>query len=135
MTKRATSFVFPKGFLWGTATSAHQVEGNNTSSDWWHWEHAAKNRKQSGVAVNQYNLFKQDFLLAKALHNNAHRLSLEWSRLEPIEGSFSKKEIAHYKNVLRTLKKQGFTTFVTVHHFTNPQWFSLKGAFEKRRNI
>ena len=32
------SFHFPRGFLWGTATAAHQVEGNNTNNNWWKWE-------------------------------------------------------------------------------------------------
>src|SRR3989338_1879443 len=68
---------FPEGFLWGAATSAHQVEGNNINSDWWDWE--MKNQppeKRSGAACDQYRLFEQDFDLAKSLNHNAHRLSI-----------------------------------------------------------
>lgn len=122
---------FPKDFLWGAATSAHQVEGNNTQSDWWQWEmdHQPE-EKRSGAAVDQYHLYKEDFALARELNHNAHRLSIEWARIEPVEGQFNQAEIDHYKQVLKNLKDQGFTVMLTLHHFTNPLWFSQKGGWE-----
>lgn len=126
---------FPKDFLWGTATAAHQVEGNNIHSDWWVWEQSGGGAEPSGRASNQYELYKEDFQLAKSLNNNAHRLSLEWARLEPEKGKFSLKEVAHYRDVLKTLKDLGLVTFVTLHHFTNPQWFAKLGGFSRRKNL
>ncbi|MDD5166578.1 MAG: family 1 glycosylhydrolase, partial [Candidatus Omnitrophica bacterium] len=71
---------FPQGFFWGAATSAHQVEGNNTNNDWWEWEKRAGLKEVSGDACRHYQLYRQDFDLAVELNHNAHRLSLEWSR-------------------------------------------------------
>ncbi|HUW24548.1 MAG TPA: glycoside hydrolase family 1 protein [Patescibacteria group bacterium] len=127
--------VFPPGFLWGTATAAHQVEGNNIHSDWWEWEQAGGGTEPSGQACGQYELFSKDFNLIKKLHNNAHRLSLEWARLEPKCGWFDPQEVKHYRKVLSSLKKRGIKTFVTLHHFTNPSWFAQKGGFVKRANL
>ena len=96
---------FPKGFLWGSATSAYQVEGGCTNNDWWEFE------KINGLVANgdrtfrnsdHYHLFEEDFELAQSLNLNAHRLSIEWSRLEPREGEWDEKEIAHYKAVFQS---------------------------------
>jgi beta-glucosidase len=125
-------YVFPEDFDWGTATSAHQIEGNNTNSDWWAWENEppkdrGSQREPSDGACDSYNRYEEDFDLCKKLNNNAVRLSIEWARIEPEEGKFSKKELDHYREVLKAAKKRGLQTFVTLHHFTNPLWFSKKG--------
>jgi len=125
---------FPKNFLWGAATSAHQVEGNNTNSDWWEWERDPGLVQPSGEACRHYELYKQDFDLAQGLGHNAHRLSLEWSRIEPQEGVFSDKELRHYRDVLIALKERGLQALVTLHHFTNPIWFSRIGGWENKKS-
>lgn len=139
--------VFPKGFLWGSAVSAHQVEGNNTNSDWWAWENSEKRIRalkqkgkdpqnfRSGRACDFYNRYKADFDLAKSLNHNAFRLSIEWARVQPQQGQFSDHELQHYKDVLQAAKSHGLKTFVTLHHFTNPFWFAQIGGFEKRENV
>ncbi len=124
---------FPRNFLWGAASSAYQVEGNNANSDWWHWEKAVGLEETSGDACRHYELFKQDFDLAKSLHHNAHRLSVEWSRIEPEEGKFSQKEINHYIEVIAYLRQLGIEPLVTLHHFTNPLWFAKLGGWENRK--
>lgn len=124
------TFKFPKGFLWGTATSAFQVEGNNIHSDWWEWEQINQPpAKRTGMAANEYSLYEEDFDLAKNLSHNAHRLSLEWSRIEPVAGVFLQKEIDHYKKVLAALKKRGLLVMLTLHHFSNPAWLAQKGGW------
>ncbi len=65
---------FPKNFIWGAATAAYQVEGQNANSDWWHWEKRA-GKENSGDACRHYELYEKDFDLAQGLHHNAHRLS------------------------------------------------------------
>ena len=102
---------FPKDFLWGAATSAYQVEGNNFNSDWWLWEKKT-GLTQSGNACRHYELFREDYDIAKALGHNVHRLSVEWARIEPEEGVFSEKEIQHYKDVLFALKERGIKPVV-----------------------
>lgn len=125
---------FPDGFLWGAATSAHQVEGNNVNSDWWDWE-SLPGHARSGQACNQYNLYEQDFDLIKQLNHNAHRLSVEWSRIEPKEGEFNQAEIEHYKKVLKALKDRGLTVMLTLWHFTLPKWVAEKGGWENGRTV
>lgn len=120
---------FPKDFFWGAATSAYQVEGNNIHSDWWSWEKRANLKDVSGSACRHYDLFREDFDLAKSLHHNCHRLSIEWARVEPQEGKFSLEELAHYKEVILALVERGLEPVVTLHHFTNPEWFAQKGAW------
>ncbi|MCL5784481.1 MAG: glycoside hydrolase family 1 protein [Patescibacteria group bacterium] len=127
------TLTFPKDFLWGAATSAHQVEGNNIHNDWWDWENKGK-IPPSGEACDQYHRYEEDFDLVKSLNHNAHRLSLEWSRIEPEEGKFDQNEIDHYKSVLKALKDRGITVMLTLHHWTNPLWFAKKGGWENRKS-
>lgn len=122
---------FPDGFLWGAGNSAFQVEGNNTNSDWWEWEQKKQSEdKRSGRSADHYNLYDSDFQLFKDLGHNTHRLSLEWSRIEPSEGVFDQAEIEHYRRVLQSLKSKGFVVMLTLHHFSNPLWFAKKGGWE-----
>ncbi|MBU1124524.1 MAG: glycoside hydrolase family 1 protein [Candidatus Omnitrophica bacterium] len=121
---------FPKDFLWGAATSAYQVEGNNDNCDWWEWEKRYGLKDTSGSACRSYELFTQDFDIAHRLHHNAHRLSVEWSRIEPQEGVFSEEEISHYQEVVRALRERKIIPVVTLHHFTNPLWFSRRGGWQ-----
>jgi len=127
-------FNFPKDFLWGAATSSYQVEGGNSNCDWWHWEKQA-GKEQSGAACRHYELYKEDFDLAKSLHHNAHRLSVEWSRIEPEEGKFSRSELARYIDVILALKERNLEPLVTLHHFTNPVWLSEKGGWLNKKSV
>ena len=120
--------------MWGAATSAYQVEGNNSHADWWHWEKEA-GKERSGPACRHYEFYKKDFDLAKSLHHNAHRLSIEWSRIEPEEGKFSQTALKHYLDVILALRARNIEPIVTLHHFTNPIWFSQKGGWESRLSI
>ncbi|MDP3997344.1 MAG: glycoside hydrolase family 1 protein [Candidatus Andersenbacteria bacterium] len=122
----------PASFLWGAATSAHQVEGNNIHNDWWQWEQKTPGAVKSGAADDHYRLFREDFALARELGHNAHRLSLEWSRLELKEGQWNEGAIDHYREVLECLRENGLASFVTLHHFTNPMWLSKRGGWENK---
>lgn len=124
---------FPKDFLWGAATSAHQVEGNNTNSDWWDFEAKGKIKFTSGQACRHYELYSQDFDQAQELNHNCHRLSIEWSRIEPVQGSFSESEINHYTEVIDALVSRGLEPVVTLHHFTSPAWFSKLGGWSNHK--
>ena len=114
---------FPPHFLWGSATSAHQVEGNNTKNDWAFWENVGKIKVPSGMACDHYNRYKEDIDVLVSLHQNAYRMSLEWSRIEPEQEEIQRTEINHYRQVLKYLKEKKITTFLTLHHFTSPTWF------------
>lgn len=130
---QSSNFKFPEGFLWGAATSAHQVEGNNRNNDWWAWEQAGRVENKSGAACDHYNRFREDFDLARDMKHNAHRFSLEWSRIEPEEGRFDAKEIEHYAEVLRALRDRGMSPVVTLLHYTLPLWLSAAGGWENHK--
>lgn len=119
---------FPRNFLWGVATSAYQVEGGIENCDWSKFHPAKK-------ACDHYRLFKKDIKLMKKLNLTAYRFSIEWSRIEPEEGKFNKKEIDHYKNFLIFLKKQNLKSMVTLWHFTTPLWLVKKGGWENKKII
>lgn len=123
---------FPHDFLWGAATSAYQVEGNNIHNDWWNWEKGSGLKEVSGLACRHYELYREDFDLAKQLNHNCHRLSIEWSRIEPKEGEFSQEEINHYIDVVMSLRQRGIEPIVTLHHFTNPLWFIELGGWQNK---
>jgi len=155
----ATMTSFPKQFFWGASTSSHQVEGG-TYNDWSEWEEknaprltrqARKKWTQrqqekfpemfdeknyiSGRACDHYNRYEEDFDIAQRLGHNAHRLSLEWSRIEPEKGKFDEKELEHYKNVIAALKKRGLEPFVTLWHWTLPLWVRDKGGWQSSRTV
>src|SRR3989338_2285694 len=149
---------FPKDFLWGAATSAHQVEGNN-HNDWSEWEKenvprlareaesvfshvpgwkerfgaeaADPQNYISGAAADHYHRYEQDFDIAKSLGHNAHRFSIEWSRIEPEEGKFDEAAIEHYRTVLLALRARGIEPIITLWHWTNPVWIETQyGGWE-----
>jgi beta-glucosidase len=123
---------FPDGFLWGTASAAHQVEGDNKNCDWWEWEQQPgriTNGDSAAIACDHYHRYREDFALLREMKQNAHRLSIEWSRIEPTEGEFDSRQIRHYRDVLGELREQGIEPMVTLHHFTSPLWFSRKGGW------
>jgi beta-glucosidase len=117
---------FPKDFLWGSATSAYQIEGGILNCDWSEFSQADK-------ACDHYHLYEKDFDLLKKLSQNCYRFSIEWSRIEPKEGKFDKKEIEHYKKVLLALKERNIKSFVTLWHFTNPLWLAKIGGWENKK--
>lgn len=123
---------FPKNFLWGSATASYQVEGGIYNNDWAQAADTTGKVPHAGESTDHYNRYKADFDLAKSLGHNAHRISIEWSRIEPEEGKFNLAEIEHYKKVIRALKARGLTPLVTLWHFTSPIWFNDKGGFYQK---
>ncbi|MFJ8048296.1 glycoside hydrolase family 1 protein [Streptomyces luteogriseus] len=123
---------FPEGFLWGAATAAHQVEGNNVASDFWALEHASGSSfaEPSGDACDHYRLFRQDIALLAELGFNSYRFSIEWARVEPEDGTFSQAAIEHYRDVLQACHDHSLTPVVTLHHFSSPRWLMELGGWE-----
>ncbi len=123
---------FPPGFLWGTASSSHQHEGQNTNNQWWAWEQQPGriwHGDVSGDACGWWNELEPDLDRAAGLGLNAHRLSLEWSRIEPRDGVFDESAIRRYREMLEALRRRRLTPMVTLHHFTNPLWLEARGAW------
>jgi beta-glucosidase len=133
----ASTLEFPADFVFGSATAAHQVEGNNVHNDWWAHEHAPDTNalEPSGIACDHYHRFAEDFRLIHSLGQRAHRLSIEWSRIEPEEGQIQPTEIDHYRSVLDALRELGIEPWVTLFHFTLPVWFVQRGGFTRAENV
>ncbi|MFC4306045.1 glycoside hydrolase family 1 protein [Cohnella boryungensis] len=123
---------FPEDFLWGASTAAHQVEGNNTNSDFWLMENLEGSlfKERSGSAVDHYRLFKEDIALLSSFGLNSYRFSIEWARIEPEEGQFDRAAIEHYREVLLACRNNNVTPIVTLHHFSTPQWLIREGGWE-----
>jgi beta-glucosidase len=122
---------FPDGFLWGVATAAHQVEGDNRNSDWWAWEHRPGTpvAEPSGSAIEHYARFASDIALLAELGCTTYRFSVEWARVEPAEDRFDEDGIRHYRDVTQAVRDAGMTPMVTLNHFTLPAWLALRGGW------
>ena len=102
---------FPKGFIWGTATASHQVEGNCDNNNWYQWENNTdkngqpriKDHQVAGIACDHWNRFNEDIELIKKLGVKSYRLSLEWSKIEPTQGTYDKDVIKHYHTIIDSL--------------------------------
>lgn len=122
----------PPGFLWGTAISAYQSEGNNLNADAWLMENLQPSmfKERSGDACDSYHRYAEDFALAARLGFNSYRLGVEWARIEPSEGRFSNAALDHYARMLESCRAHGLRPIVTLNHFTTPLWFAMRGGFE-----
>lgn len=129
------AFHFPRGFLWGCATASHQVEGNNTNNNWWAWEQEPGRILQghrSGLACDWWGgRWREDLDRATEAGQNAHRLSIEWSRVQPDPDRWDEDALEHYREILRGLYDRGMTPLVTLHHFTDPLWLVEQGGWEQ----
>lgn len=128
---------FPPGFLWGCATSSYQCEGGNTNNQWYRWEQQGRmfSEESCGAACDWWQRAEVDFDLAEQMENNALRLSLEWSRIEPTEGCWDTSAIDRYRVMLSDLRRRHIIPVVTLHHFTEPLWFVERGGFADAANI
>jgi beta-glucosidase len=122
----------PRGFLWGAAISAHQSEGNDVNSDSWLLEHLPETvfKDPSGDACDSYHLYDQDFAIARTIGLNCYRFGIEWARIEPEPGQFSRAELDHYARVLASCRAHGLVPIVSYNHFTVPRWFAMRGGWE-----
>nr|WP_327755920.1 family 1 glycosylhydrolase [Sphingobium yanoikuyae] len=124
-------------FLWGAATAAHQVEGNNVNSDSWVMEHLKPNSfaAPSGDACDSYHRWREDMALVKQMGLNCYRFGIEWSRIEPEQGEYSNAELDHYRRMVDGCVELGLKPFITYSHFTVPRWFAAKGGWEEQTNV
>lgn len=128
------TYHFPRGFLWGTATAAHQVEGNNTNNNWYRWENTPGkiiNDERSGLACDWWSgRWKEDLKRAIESGQNAHRFSVEWSRIQPTADTWDDKALDRYVEMARWMNDHGVTPMVTLHHFSDPLWLEDQGGWE-----
>ena len=126
-----TARSFPLGFLWGVASAGHQNEGDNVHSDTWFAENVTPTvfRDRSGQACNGYELWASDVDLAAGMGLTASRFSVEWARVEPVEGEISAEALDHYEAMVDRCLERGMAPVVTFNHFTSPHWFAMRGGW------
>ena len=132
------TFEFPKGFMWGTATSSHQVEGRNTNNNWYRWEEEGHiiPGHNCGLACDWWGgRWREDFDRAVEGGQNAHRLSLEWSRIQPTPDRWDEDALNYYRQMIRGLCDRGMTPMVTLHHFTDPIWIMEEGGWDNEKTV
>ncbi|MFB7860171.1 glycoside hydrolase family 1 protein [Rhodococcus qingshengii] len=127
------SSTFPSEFLWGAATAGQQIEGNNVLSDVWAMEHIPDSpfHEPSGDACDSYHRYEEDIALLAEAGLNSYRFSVEWSRIEPEAGLFSRAEALHYRRMVQACLDRSVTPIVTLNHFTTPAWFARDGAWSQ----
>lgn len=125
----------PADFLWGASTAPHQIEGNNLNSDWWAREGAMAGVEPSGDALDSYHRYREDMTLLADAGLNAYRFGIEWARIEPRPGQFSRAELAHYRRMIETAFELGLTPVITLQHFTTPLWFAQDGGWTGPRAV
>ncbi len=131
-----TTYHFPRGFLWGTATASHQVEGNNTNNNWYRWEQDGKTKHHSGLACDWWGgRWREDMDRAVETGQNAHRFSIEWSRIQPEPDRWDEDALEKYRAMARGMVERGITPMVTLHHFTDPFWLYERCGWEKEETV
>lgn len=132
-------YSFPKGFLWGTATAAHQVEGQNENNNWYAWESEPgtiyKDQK-SGLACDWWNgRWKEDLTNAAKTGQNAHRFSIEWSRIQPSANTWNEKALEKYRTMIIGMRDLNLEPMLTLHHFSDPLWIYEQGGWENSETV
>jgi beta-glucosidase len=128
---------FPEGFVWGVAAAAHQIEGGNWNNDWWAFEHQPGTPclEPSGDCCDSYHRYDEDIAIIRDLGFGAYRFSIEWSRIEPEDGEFSRAALDYYRRVIAECHEQGVQPVVTFHHFSNPRWIAAMGGWESEATV
>lgn len=122
---------FPERFLWGVSTSAYQFEGRNTHNQWATWEKRGfiRSGDRNHEGCDWWLEPRRDLGLCRELGLNAIRVSVDWGRLEPHDGRWSREATHRYRSLLADIRSLGIRPFITLHHFTHPQWFENDGGF------
>lgn len=126
---------FPKDFLWGVASSAHQIEGayNEDGKGLGIWdalhEGHVKHGENGNVACDHYHRYKEDVAIMKEMGVKTYRFSVSWPRIMPEEGVVNEKGVEFYQNLVQELLDAGIEPMVTLFHWNLPMWIHEKGGW------
>lgn len=130
-------FILRSGMLLGAASAATQIEGGDQNNNWYNWyrQGCIKDDADPSIATDHYNRWREDLTLMKEIGIQCYRMGVEWSRIEPADGVFDEKAIAHYREEIQALRDAGIPVLLTLHHFSNPMWLEERGGFAVRDNV
>ena len=137
--------MFPKDFVWGSATASYQIEGgylaDGKGPSIWDAYTAIpgkiKNNDRGNIACDSYNRYQEDVALLRDLGANAYRFSLAWARILPIgSGEINQAGIDYYNRLIDALLAHNIAPWVTLYHWDLPLalqfeqdgWLSRKTA-------
>jgi len=128
------SCLFPEGFLWGSATSAWQIEGGSVSNEYgeMHREGRIAGGGDPAEAAGFWRFYERDVALMKRMHHRSFRMSVEWARVEPEEGCFDEEAIRHYRRIIQSIRSAGILPVVDLLHHSSPLWLYRQGGWTSR---
>jgi beta-glucosidase len=133
--------VFPKDFLWGTATASYQIEGawnedGKGESTWDRFSHTpgAIYQNQNGdVACDHYHRYEEDVELMAEIGLKAYRFSISWPRIFPEgRGKINPKGVSFYERLINKLLEKNIKPAITLYHWDLPQALEDKGGWLNR---
>jgi beta-glucosidase len=136
-----SEITFPKGFFWGTATAAYQIEGawnedGKGESVWDRFAHTPgkiKNGDTGDVACDSYHRWRDDIALMRAMNLNSYRFSIAWPRIQPSgSGDANSKGLDYYSRLVDALLEAHIRPFVTLYHWDLPQTLEDAGGWTNR---
>lgn len=135
--------VFPADFVWGTATSAYQVEGAYQEDgkgvsvwDTYTNDYGIARGETGNVAIDQYHLYKDDVALLKEMGIQSYRFSISWSRLLPEgTGAINEAGIDYYNRLIDELIAAGISPAITLFHWDLPQTLADRGGWRNRESV
>lgn len=131
-------YTFPQGFLWGSATSAYQVEGSPLAdgagpSIWHRFAHTPEMTHEGDtgdVACDHYRRYRDDVALMRALGLKAYRFSVAWARVLPQgRGPVNQAGLDFYERLVDELLKAGIEPMVTLYHWDLPAALDDRGGW------
>jgi beta-glucosidase len=134
-------YAFPTDFVWGTATSAYQIEGSPTAdgagrSIWHRFSHTPGNtwlNETGDVACDHYRRYKDDVAIMAELGANAYRFSIAWGRIFPQgTGAVNKKGVDFYSRLVDELLARGIEPNATLYHWDLPEALDDRGGWLNR---
>lgn len=136
---------FPKGFLFGTASSSYQIEGawnvdGKGESIWDRYvhsgTHSVSNDETADVSIDHYHRYNKDFDILRDLNTNAYRFSISWARIIPDgNGKINQNGINFYNDIINALIKRGIEPSITLFHWDLPAALQEKGGWANREIV
>jgi beta-glucosidase len=131
------NYIFPSGFLWGSATSAWQVEGGRILNE---YEQLYRDGKMAAgddpaQSAGFWMKYPEDIALMKQMGHKSFRMSVEWARIEPEEGQFDDQAIQHYRQIIQAVREAGIQPVVDLLHHSSPLWLYRYGGWTSQKAV
>lgn len=130
-------FALKKDMLLGVSAPATPCEGGEAESSWVYWWGLGRipDGSSPALAAQHRQHWREDVDILRALGVTAHRMGIDWTRVEPREEVFDDAALAQYREEIKALRDAGIRVQLELHHFNDPMWFVERGGFERVENF